>query len=131
MVTVLFFYLKGEAESKLYLVAQSRTTGPQHTNCCPHRLIQSGKEDKSISDCFRVPAPDLDLIEGRRCQPREGNCVEPRMCSSIMRQRQKCSANARGHNDRLSVCTLPRKMPWVFKLHKETPCPAVIKIRLY
>lgn len=65
MVTVLFLYFKGEAENKIYLLAQSRTDGPQHTNCCPHRLIQSGKEHKSILDCFRDPAPDLDLIEER------------------------------------------------------------------
>lgn len=65
-ITVLFLYFKGEAENKPYLLAQSRTAGPQHTHCCPHRLTQTGKEDKSISDCFRVPAPDLDLIEGAR-----------------------------------------------------------------
>lgn len=104
-------------------------TGPQHINCCPHRLIQSGKEDKSIPACLKVSATDLNLIEGGRCQPMQGNCMEPRMYSSVTRQGQKCSVNAINHNGRLSTHTLPRKMPWVLKLHKEVSCPEVIKPR--
>lgn len=134
---MLFLYFKGEAENELCLLAQSRTTGlqeswttgPQHINCCPRRLTQSGKEDKRVSDCLKVPATDLNLIKGGRCQPKEGNCMEPRMYSSVMRQGQKCSVNAINHNGRLSIYTLPRKMPWVLKFHKEASCPEVIKPR--
>lgn len=105
------------------------TTGPQHTNCCPYRLIQCQKEDKSISDCLKVPATDLNLIKGRRCQAMEENWMEPRMYSSVIRQEHKCSVNAINHNGRLSIHTLPRKMPCILKLHKEAPCSEVIKPR--